>query len=140
MTFVKHQTAHPFRNAWNDFFLSPAWEQQTTQQAAVNILETENGFRLEVVAPGFEKENFSVKIEKSILTVSAKKETPKEEGAAQPVYRRREFTQNAFERSFKLPETIDNEQVNASLVNGILLVDLVKKPELVPAVKNISIA
>jgi HSP20 family molecular chaperone IbpA len=45
-----------------------------------------------------------------------------------------------LERSFRLPETIDTDQVNATLANGILYVELLKKPELVPAVKTIAIA
>jgi HSP20 family protein len=142
MTLVKHQTAHPFRNVWNDFFFSPVWDNNvaTAVQPAVNILEIENGFKLEVVAPGFDKEDFALKIEKNILTISAKKEVKQEENSAKPLYRRKEYTFTSFERSFKLPESIDNEQVNASLNNGILHVELVKKPELVPAVKTITVA
>ena len=140
MTLVKHQTAHPLKNVWNDFFFNPAWENQNHFQPAVNILETENGFKLEVMAPGFNKEDFSVKTEKNTLTISAKKAVKQEENTTNPVYRRREFALNNFERAFKLPETIDSELINASLVNGVLHVELVKKPELTPAVKNITIA
>ena len=141
MNFVKHQTAQPVKNVWNDFFLNAAWQQPSfASQAAVNIAETEKGFRLEVAAPGFDKENFSIKIEKSVLTISAKKEIKEGEQTPNGTYRRREFATTAFERSFKLPETIDSETINATLSNGILHVELAKKPELVPAVKTINIA
>jgi HSP20 family protein len=142
MTHAKYQTANPFSSVLNEFFFSPVWDKPAARQhaAATNILETDKGFRLEVAAPGFEKEDFFVKIEKNILTIGAKNEAQTEEGQSAPQYRRREFVKTAFERSFRLPETIDNEQVNATLVNGILYVELVKKPELVPAIKTITVA
>lgn len=138
MTLVKYPAAHPFKNIFNEFFLNPAFEGKVTHQPAVNIVENEKGFQLEVAAPGFNKEDFKIAVEKNLLTISAKKETKQEENG--PVYRRREFAFEQFERSFRLPETIDTDQVNAALNNGILVVDLVKKAELQPVVKTIAVA
>lgn len=137
MTLVKHFTANPYKGIFNDFFFNPVFDTPANAQPAVNIVETENGFTLEVAAPGFNKEDFNIKVEKNLLTISGKKETKQEENS--PVYRRREFAFTQFERSFRLPETIDTDSVNAALNNGILKVDLAKKPELVPAVKTIAV-
>ena len=41
---------------------------------AVNILEHDGGFRLEVAAPGLKKEDFKINLENNILTISAQKE------------------------------------------------------------------
>lgn len=138
MTLVKYPAAHPFKGLFNDFFLNPAFEGAALKQPAVNIVETEKGFALEVVAPGFNKEDINIAVNKDVLTITAKKEQNQEENT--PNYRRREFAFEQFERSFRLPETIDTDQVNASLNNGILKVELVKKAELQPAVKTIAIA
>ena len=138
MTLVKHFTANPYKSIFNDFFFNPVLDTPANAQPAVNIVETDHGFTLEVAAPGFNKEDFSIKVEKNLLTISGKKETKQEENS--PVYRRREFAFTQFERSFRLPETIDTDSVNATLNNGILQVALAKKPELVPAVKTISVA
>jgi HSP20 family protein len=137
MTLVKHHSVNPYKSLLNDFFFSPAYGNTAVAQPAVNIAETEKGFTLEVAAPGLNKEDFNIKVEKNLLTISAKKEVKEEENG--PVYRRREFVFTQFERSFRLPETIDTDQVNATLNNGILHVELSKKPELVPAVKTIAV-
>jgi HSP20 family protein len=138
MTLVKHPSANPYKSIFSDFFLNPVFESSAVRQPAVNIAETEKGFTLEVAAPGLNKADFTIKVEKNLLTISAKKEGKQDENG--PVYRRREFAFTQLERSFRLPETIDTDQVNATLANGILYVELLKKPELVPAVKTIAIA
>ncbi len=141
MTHTKYQTANPFSSVLNDILFSPVWEKPVQRQsAAANIVETEKGFRLEVVAPGFEKGDIFVKIEKNILTIGAKRAAATEDAPSPTNFRRREFVQADFERAFKLPESIDSEQVNATLTNGILHVELVKKPELIPAVKTVTVA
>ena len=108
-----------------------------TNQPAVNILETADGFRLEVSAPGLTKEDFQVNVVKDLLTISAQKETARTEDGIK--VHRREFAYGAFERSFRLPETIDTDNVAATFNNGILYVNLKKKAETKPEVKTITI-
>lgn len=135
MSLVKFQPA-PFQSIFNDFLNTavPAF----ASQPAVNILETSNGFRIELAAPGLPKEAFQLKVEKDVLTISAKQETGQE--TEKPAYRRREFGFTSFERAFRLPETIDTETVKASFSNGILSVELTRKPEHQPVVKTIEVA
>lgn len=140
MTLVKHQQA-PVRNLFNEFFFNPAWtpnQPTAVTQPAVNIAETPEGFRLEVAAPGFNKEDFTVKVENKHLVISGKKEVKTEENG--PVYRRREFGFTEFERSFRLNDTIDTDSVTAALENGVLHVTLTKKAEHQPTVKTVAIA
>ncbi|MEY2828655.1 MAG: hypothetical protein RIQ33_513 [Bacteroidota bacterium] len=104
----------------------------------VNIKETGNGFHLEIAAPGLQKENFEVTMDKNILTISAEKQTEqKQEGEK---YTRKEFNYTSFKRSFTLPETIDTTNIKAIYENGILKVDVSKKAEAKPEVKKIEIA
>jgi HSP20 family protein len=104
----------------------------------VNIKETGNGFHLEIAAPGLQKENFEVTMDKNILTISAQKQTEqKQEGEK---YTRKEFNYTSFKRSFTLPETIDTTNIKAIYENGILKVDVSKKAEAKPEVKKIEIA
>jgi HSP20 family protein len=95
---------------------------------AVNIKETEQSFELHLVAPGFKKEDFVIEVDEKLLTISSevKKETT-EEAAAEGKFTKREFVQASFKRSFKLPETIDEQQINAAYQDGILKVTLPKK-------------
>jgi HSP20 family protein len=140
MTLVKYQTASPFNRFFNDFFLNPAFDHAPTNRAyqpAVNIAETEKGFRLEIAAPGLNKEDISIKVEKDQLLIAGKKTEQNNEDTTK--YHRREFALQQFERSFRLPETIDTDHVTANLVNGVLHIDLVKKPENQAVAKTIEI-
>ncbi len=107
-------------------------------QPAVNVVETEDSFKLELAAPGFYKQGFSVNIENDLLTVTAKHETKSEETKER--YTRREFAVASFKRSFKLPKTVNQEAIAAVYENGILNVTLGKKEEAKPTVKTVEIA
>ena len=106
-------------------------------QPAINVVETENSFKLELAAPGFDKQDFSVNVENDFLIVSANRETNKEETNER--YTRREFAVASFKRSFKLPKTVNQEAIAAVYENGILNVTIGKKEEAKPVVKTIQI-
>ncbi len=94
--------------------------------AAVNIIEAPDHFRIEMAAPGLKKNDFELKMDNGVLTISVNKEWKQEEGHE---YRRREFAYYNFERSFMLPDTVDADKIKATYKNGILTVTLPKKEE-----------
>lgn len=100
----------------------------------VNVHEHDNGFTMEFAAPGFEKEQFDVQVEKDTIRISANKKTSTE--VAEKKYARKEFSYTAFERSFLLPESVDTNHVSAQYINGILTVELPKRTETVSADKK----
>lgn len=93
----------------------------------VNVVENASDFKLEVAAPGLNKEDFKISIEKDQLIITAKKET--KEGETTEKYSRREFNFTSFKRSFYLPETVNGEAIAANYENGILTLTLPKKEE-----------
>lgn len=93
---------------------------------AVNILESDADFRIEVAAPGLEKSDFKVEVNKDILTISAGKEAQNVEGVK---ILRREFSFLNFQRSFRLPNSVDVNGIQAGYQNGILTVTLPKRDE-----------
>jgi HSP20 family protein len=103
----------------------------------VNVIETDDAFKIELAAPGFDKQNFTLQVENDQLTIEAKHETKQEETTER--YTRREFKVNAIKRSFKLPKTVNQDAINAVYENGILNVTIGKKEETKPAVKTITI-
>lgn len=103
----------------------------------VNISEKEEGFQLELLAPGFRKEDLKLNMEKDMLTISAEQE--QQEDAEDEHYTRREFSKRSFSRSFRLPEQVDADGIKAEHINGVLTVSLPKKRDVKPAVKQISI-
>jgi HSP20 family protein len=94
---------------------------------AVNISEDDNGFTIEVAAPGLEKKNFKIDLDNDLLTIASVMEDKKDEMNGN--YTRREFRYNNFSRSFNLPETVDAENISASHKNGILNVSVPKREE-----------
>lgn len=95
--------------------------------ALVNIKDTKESYRIEVAAPGFKKEEFSIKVEGNILNLSA--ESRQETETTEEKFTRKEFNFSSFARSFTLPKTIDVAKVAANYENGILYVTLPKKEE-----------
>lgn len=146
MAIVKFQQRpfeHSFNNLLDDFFFgAPSTFRNDalvgkTFSTPVNITKTENGYELQVIAPGFEKDAFKVNVEKNLLTISA--EHKSEENAKTEKQVRHEYKFQSFKRSFTLDETVDAEKIEARYNNGVLVVSLPKKAEVPAPVKQISI-
>lgn len=104
---------------------------------AVNILERSNEFELQLVAPGYSKEELKLNVEAGTLSVSAEKkaENLKEDER----FTRREFVHTSFARSFSLPETVNAEAITAEYANGVLHVRIPKAEPVKPKVREITI-
>lgn len=101
---------------------------ETFSTPAVNIIENFPNFVVELAVPGLAKENFTVEVEEDTLKIASKKvEENKEETNSH--FRRREFNYKNFERSFKIPENIKTEEIQANYENGVLRVTLPKMEE-----------
>ncbi len=93
---------------------------------SVNISELEDKFVLDLAAPGLEKKDFNIALDKGQLTISASKETNTEETESGK-WTRKEFNFNSFKRSFHITDAVDTEKIVAEYQNGILTVALPKK-------------
>lgn len=93
----------------------------------VNIKETADSFMVEMAVPGLNKSDFHLDIDNQVLSISTeiKEEDERQEGN----YTRREFGYSSFKRTFTLPESVDDEKINASYIDGILSILLPKKEE-----------
>jgi HSP20 family protein len=94
---------------------------------AVNILESREDYRIELAAPGLNKEDFKLNLENNVLTISSEKEENQEEKNEQVM--RKEFSYYSFSRSFTLPLTVNSEKIRATHKDGILQVIIPKKEE-----------
>lgn len=92
---------------------------------SVNITETESQHNIRVAAPGLDKADFEIRVEKDRLLVSTNKELDQDDSSG--TFLRREFSYSSFKRSFHLPETIDRENISATYIDGILDITIVKK-------------
>ena len=139
--FTNKPASNGFNNLMDDFLATvPSFLRDdlipARQQVPVNISERENEYLLEAFAPGFEKESFTINLDKNILTIagSLKKEENKSEKQV-----RREFKAQSFKRSFTVDDNIDADRISAGYVNGVLTLNLPKKDQVKPSSENITI-
>jgi len=115
------------------------YSNTNTTLPAVNIKEDEDGFEVEMSAPGLDKKDFKIELNNSVLSISSEKKAENETKEGQQ-FTRREFSYQSFSRSFTLPETAEGEKIKAKYENGILSVSIPKKEEAKPKpVKQIEI-
>jgi len=96
----------------------------------VNIKESDEAYVLDMAVPGFQKSDFQIGLENEKLSISA--EIKVEEGEKEANFTRKEFSSASFNRTFLLPETVDESAINANYENGILTVSIPKKEEAKP--------
>ncbi len=124
-----------FFNDFAGFFKNEAADWKSS--APVNIHEKDKSYEVEVIAPGFDKTDFKINLEKDILTISAsRKEEQKDENKKEV---RREYAYRSFKRSFTVDEKIDVASIEAAYVNGVLTVNLPKKEIVKEEAKEIAI-
>ena len=123
-----------------DEFIRPDWfggmENPSAHVPAVNIKETDHEFALEVAAPGMKKDDFNVEVDKNVLTISSEVKNENEEKKEDGTYSRREFSYASFRRVFTLPDTVNEDKINATYEDGVLKLTLPKKEEALPKPKR----
>lgn len=111
---------------WNEGFGAP-----------VNIHESGDAFHLELSAPGLNKEDFNVSVDKGLLTIGYDKKEEKKSEDLKTV--RREFSQRSFKRTFTLDDQVDAENIQARYENGVLKLYLPKKEQAKNSPKQVLI-
>lgn len=130
MTLIRRFDNSYLNNLLDDFFTvgnEITKKMQPNSSPAVNVIETDNSFLLDLAAPGLVKEDFTLNLNHDVLTIKAERKVD-EENKEENVLRR-EFNYQSFERSFTLPESANKEAVDAKYLNGILTVKITKKEE-----------
>jgi HSP20 family protein len=94
---------------------------------AVNIIEGKDEFRIEVAAPGLEKNDFSIDVKNNVLFISCEKARNEETNDEKIM--RREFSYGRFSRSFSLPNTVEVEKISAKHRDGVLSIHIPKREE-----------
>lgn len=92
----------------------------------MNVIEGSKGYRLELAAPGLNKQAFKISLEEDKLKISADLEVSLEDDEK---FKRREFNFHKFKRTFKLPENVDTDKIEAKYEDGILKVLIPKQVE-----------
>ena len=119
-----------YRDSWlpevfNDFLNTTNMPKTNATAPAINVLETETDYTVEVAAPGLSKDDFEVNINNDgDLTIKMEKKSDEKEQKAH--YLRREFAYSKYEQTLILPDDVEKEHIAARVVNGVLTVTLPK--------------
>lgn len=114
----------------DDFFRLPFLSSrfQGATLPSVNIKETDDAFQVEVAAPGMKREDFKVELDNNVLRISSESQSQgNDKGDA---YLRKEFSYQAFERTFELRgDYVESGGIQARYADGILQINLPKKEQ-----------
>ena len=119
-----------YRNSWlpevfNDFFYNNNMPKANATAPAINVLEDENAYTVELAAPGLCKEDFDISLNnEGDLVIKMEKKNAETEQKAH--YLRREFAYSKYEQTLILPDDVDKEKIGAKMADGILNISLPK--------------
>ena len=121
-----------------DFFDFPRANIKFNNMLKTDIKETEKQYELQIEMPGVEKQNVNIELKDGYLTVSTEHKQENEEKSENGSYIRRERSYGSSSRSYYIGKQIKEEDICASLDNGILNI-IVPKKEQVETRKRIEI-
>jgi HSP20 family protein len=103
----------------------------------VDVVDKEHSYEVTAELPGMDPSNISVKFSTGTLTIKGEKKEEKEEKGKDYVLSERRW--GSFQRSFRVPTSIDEEKIEATFSNGVLTIVLPKSAEAQQAEKTIDI-
>jgi HSP20 family protein len=104
-------------------------EQSTFVNPRVDVYETDKNYAIDVEVPGMKKSELKIRLEDDYLTISGEKRFEKEERDKKHRFRRMERSYGSFQRSFELPVGINESQIEAKYVDGVLKITVPKPVE-----------
>ena len=135
MPIRKYYNQNWLPSIFNDFFDNDWMEKANATAPAINVIESDNDYKVEVAAPGMTKNDFNIQLgDENNLIISMEKKVESEnngnEGANKSnenkKYLRREFSYTKFHQSLYLPEKVDKDKISANVTDGVLNIILPK--------------
>ena len=104
---------------FNDFF-GNEWMEKSTSPA-INIIENDKEYKVELAAPGLTKEDFNVRVtEENQLVVTMEKKQEQKDENNDGRYLRREFSYSKYQQTLLLPDNVEKDKISASVEHGVL--------------------
>ena len=111
---------------FNDFFDNDWMVKANATAPAINVVESDKDYKVEVAVPGMTKEDFNIHLgDENELVISMEKKVENEDKENKK-YLRREFSYTKFQQSLYLPDNVDKEKITANVANGVLTIELPK--------------
>lgn len=114
---------------FNDFFDNDWMAKANATAPAINVIESDKDYKVEVAAPGMTKEDFNIHLseDNELVITMEKKNEKKEEDKENKKYLRREFSYSKFQQSLVLPDDVEKDKIGAAVNNGVLTINLPKR-------------
>ena len=114
---------------FNDFFDNDWMAKANATAPAINVIESDKDYKVEVAAPGMTKEDFNIHLseDNELVITMEKRNEKKEEDKENKKYLRREFSYSKFQQSLVLPDDVEKDKIEAAVNNGVLTIDLPKR-------------
>lgn len=104
---------------------------------SIDIEETDEKYLMSVDLPGIEEKDVEISIDEHVMTIRGKREDQSHHDSKN--FKRTERFYGSFVRSFTLPDHVDKQKIVANMENGVLEVELPKKPELEKETRRVEI-
>ena len=116
---------------FNDFFDNDWMVKANATAPAINVVESDKDYKVEVAVPGMTKNDFNIHLgEDNELVISMEKKSENnEKDKENKKYLRREFSYSKFQQSLYLPDNVDKDKISANVADGVLTIDLPKYSE-----------
>ena len=128
MRIVKYNNNNVFPSLINEFFnddFGMNFLNRSHSVPSVNSLENNDSFEIDLAVPGMKKEDFTIELNDKILVISSETSNTIENDKM----RLNEFNFSSFQRSFRVPDSVDQDKIKANYKNGILKIKLPKRKE-----------
>ena len=128
MRIVKYNNNNVFPSLINEFFnddFGMNFLNRSHSVPSVNSLENNDSFEIDLAVPGMKKEDFTIELNDKVLVISSETSNTNENDKM----RLNEFNFSSFQRSFRVPDSVDQEKIKANYKNGILKIKLPKRKE-----------
>lgn len=113
---------------FNDFFDNDWMERANATAPAVNVIEHEDDYCVELAVPGMSKDDFQVHVDQNDnLVITMEKKEEKKNDKKEERYLRREFSYSKFQQTLVLPDDVEKEKISAHVEHGVLTVELPKR-------------
>ena len=128
MRIVKYNNNNVFPSLINEFFnddFGMNFLNRSHSVPSVNSVENNDSFEIDLAVPGMKKEDFTIEINDKVLVISSETSNTIENDKM----RLNEFNFSSFQRSFRVPDSVDQDKIKANYKNGILKIKLPKRKE-----------
>ena len=128
MRIVKYNNNNVFPSLINEFFnddFGMNFLNRSYSVPSVNSVENNDSFEIDLAVPGMKKEDFTIELNDKVLVISSETSNTMENDKM----RLNEFNFSSFQRSFRIPDSVDHDKIKANYKNGILKIKLPKRKE-----------